>query len=74
VDAGYKRATITVWDANITTLIAAAVLYQFGTGPIRGFAITLTIGIIGSMFCALVFVRAIFDNFVVTGTKKTLSI
>ncbi|MCB5253110.1 MAG: protein translocase subunit SecD [Candidatus Cloacimonadaceae bacterium] len=74
VDSGYKRATITVWDANITTLIAAAVLYQFGTGPIRGFAITLTIGIIGSMFCALVFVRSIFDTFVVTGTKKTLSI
>lgn len=74
VDAGYKRATITVWDANVTTLIAAAVLYQFGTGPIRGFALTLTIGIIGSMFCALVFVRSIFDTFVVTGTKKTLSI
>ncbi len=74
VDAGYKRATITVWDANITTLIAAAVLYQFGTGPIRGFAITLTIGIIGSMFCALVFVRSIFDTFIVTGTKKSLSI
>jgi protein-export membrane protein SecD len=74
MDAGYTRATITVWDANITTLIAAAVLYQFGTGPIRGFAITLTIGIIGSMFCALVFVRSLFDTFVVTGTKKTLSI
>lgn len=74
VDAGYKRATVTVWDANITTLIAAAVLYQFGTGPIRGFAITLAIGIIGSMFCALVFVRSVFDTFVVTGTKKTLSI
>ncbi len=74
VDAGYKRAGITVWDANITTLIAAAVLYQFGTGPVRGFALTLTIGIIGSMFCALVFVRSIFDTFVVTGTKKTFSV
>jgi protein-export membrane protein SecD len=73
-DAGYKRATITVWDANITTLIAAVVLYQFGTGPIRGFAVTLTIGIIGSMFCALVFVRSIFDTFIITGTKKTLSL
>ncbi|MCD8479146.1 MAG: protein translocase subunit SecD [Candidatus Cloacimonetes bacterium] len=73
-DAGYKRATITVWDANITTLIAAIVLYQFGTGPIRGFAVTLTIGIIGSMFCALVFVRSIFDTFIITGTKKTLSL
>lgn len=73
-DAGYKRATITVWDANITTLVAAVVLYQFGTGPIRGFAVTLAIGIIGSMFCALVFVRSIFDSFVITGTKKTMSI
>ncbi|MDD3578561.1 MAG: protein translocase subunit SecD [Candidatus Cloacimonetes bacterium] len=73
-DAGYKRATITVWDANVTTLIAAIVLYQFGTGPIRGFAVTLAIGIIGSMFCALVFVRSIFDTFIITGTKKTLSI
>ncbi len=74
VDAGYNRAAVTVWDANITTLIAAAVLYQFGSGPIRGFAITLAIGIIGSMFCALVFVRSLFDTFVLTGTKKTLSI
>lgn len=73
-DAGYKRATITVLDANITTLVAAVVLYQFGTGPIRGFAVTLAIGIIGSMFCALVFVRSIFDSFVITGTKKTMSI
>lgn len=74
VDAGYKRAVITIWDANLTTLIAAAVLYNFGSGPIRGFAITLAIGIIGSMFCAIVFVRAIFENFVLTGATKKLSI
>ncbi|MDP2173153.1 MAG: protein translocase subunit SecD [Candidatus Cloacimonadaceae bacterium] len=74
VDAGYKRAIITIWDANITTLIAAAVLYNFGSGPIRGFAITLAIGIIGSMFCALIFVRTILDNFVLVGNKKNLSI
>ena len=74
VDAGYNRAAITVWDSNITTLIAAAVLFQFGTGPIRGFAITLAIGIIGSMFCALVFLRSMFDTFVLTGPTKKLSI
>ncbi|MDZ4181399.1 MAG: protein translocase subunit SecD, partial [Candidatus Cloacimonadaceae bacterium] len=74
VDSGYKRAVVTIWDANITTLIAAAVLYNFGTGPIRGFAITLAIGIIGSMFCAIVFVRTILDNFVLVGNKKNLSI
>lgn len=74
VDAGYKRAVVTVWDANLTTLIAAAVLYKFGSGPIRGFAITLAIGIVGSMFCAIVFVRSILDNFFLTGNKKTMSI
>jgi len=74
VDAGYKRAVVTVWDSNLTTLIAAAVLYNFGTGPIRGFAVTLSIGIIGSMFTAIVFVRSILDTFVLTGTKKNLSI
>ncbi len=74
VDAGYKRAVVTVWDSNLTTLIAAAVLYNFGTGPIRGFAVTLSIGIIGSMFTAIVFVRSILDTFVLTGTSKKLSI
>jgi protein-export membrane protein SecD len=74
VDAGYKRAVVTIWDSNLTTLIAAVVLYYFGSGPIRGFAITLAIGIIGSMFCAIVFVRSIFDNFVITGTTKKMSI
>jgi len=74
VDAGYKRAVITIWDSNLTTLIAAAVLYYFGSGPVRGFAVTLAVGIIGSMFCAIVFVRSIFDNFVITGTSKKMSI
>ncbi|MDD4308779.1 MAG: protein translocase subunit SecD [Candidatus Cloacimonetes bacterium] len=74
VDAGYKRAVVTVWDANLTTLIAAAVLYYFGSGPIRGFAVTLAIGIVGSMFCAIVFVRSILETFVITATSKKLSI
>ncbi|MGB4309872.1 MAG: SecD/SecF family protein translocase subunit, partial [Candidatus Cloacimonadaceae bacterium] len=74
VDAGYSRATVTVWDSNITTLIAAAVLYYIGSGPIRGFAVTLTIGIIGSMFCAIVFARTIFDNLFLKGNKETMSI
>ncbi|MDD2331049.1 MAG: protein translocase subunit SecD [Candidatus Cloacimonetes bacterium] len=74
LDAGYRRATVTIWDANITTLIAAGVLYNIGSGPIRGFATTLALGIIGSMFCSIVFVRAILENFIVTGTSKKLSI
>ncbi len=61
VDAGYSRAFVTILDANITTLITALVLYRFGTGPIRGFAVTLSIGIIATMFCFLVFARALFS-------------
>lgn len=74
VDAGYKRAVVTIWDANLTTLIAAFVLYQFGTGPVKGFALTLTIGIIGSMFSAIVFVRYIMEKTMLAGVKKTMSI
>jgi SecD/SecF fusion protein len=61
VDSGFKRATVTILDANITTLIAAAILFEFGTGPIQGFAVTLSIGVCSSVFCALVISRAVFD-------------
>jgi SecD/SecF fusion protein len=61
VEAGYGRAFVTILDANLTTLITAMVLYKFGTGPIRGFAVTLSIGILASMFCSLVFTRGVFD-------------
>ncbi len=71
---GYDRAFVTILDANVTTLIAGVVLYQFGTGPIRGFALTLMIGIISSMFTALVVSRAIFDWITHTWTIKKLSI
>jgi len=59
IHAGYEKAFITIADANITTLLAAIVLFSFGTGPIKGFAITLSIGIITSMFTAIVGTRAI---------------
>jgi preprotein translocase subunit SecD len=59
IHAGYQKAFSTIADANITTLIAAVVLYGFGTGPIKGFAVTLSIGIITSMFTAIVLTRAI---------------
>ena len=58
---GYGRATLTILDANVTTVIAAIVLYQFGTGPIRGFAVTLTLGILASMFTAIFVSRILFD-------------
>ncbi|MBU1248655.1 MAG: protein translocase subunit SecD, partial [Proteobacteria bacterium] len=58
---GYDRATLTILDANVTTVIAAMILYQFGTGPIRGFAVTLTLGIITSMFTAIFVSHILFD-------------
>ena len=74
IDNGYKRAVITIADANITTLITAIVLYQFGTGPIRGFAVTLSIGILASMFTAIVVTKAIFDGVITRKPRKSLSI
>jgi protein-export membrane protein SecD len=61
IDAGYEKAFSTILDANITTLITAFVLWQFGTGPIKGFATTLTVGILASMFTALVVTRVVYD-------------
>jgi len=61
VDAGFGKALSSVMDANITTLIAALFLFQFGTGPIRGFAVTLSIGILASLFSAIFVSRWIFD-------------
>lgn len=57
IDTGFKRAFVAIFDANVTTLIAAAVLYYFGTGPIKGFAVTLSIGILCSMFTAITMTR-----------------
>jgi preprotein translocase subunit SecD len=74
VDAGYARATMTILDANITTLIAALVLFQFGTGPVKGFAVTLTIGILASLFTAIIVTRLVFDYLVLQRRIKRLSI
>ena len=57
VQAGYERALSTILDANITTFIAAAILYLLGSGPVKGFAVTLAIGIITSVFTAFVLTR-----------------
>ncbi len=59
IDAGYRRAMTTIIDANVTTLIAAVLLYAFGTGPIKGFAVTLIIGLMTSMFTAIMVTRLI---------------
>lgn len=73
VKSGYARAFVTILDANLTTLITALVLYKFGTGPIKGFAVTLSIGIMASMFCSLVFSRAVIELILKNKKKKNLS-
>ncbi|GAB4163884.1 MAG: protein translocase subunit SecD [Geothermobacteraceae bacterium] len=74
IDAGYGKAFLTIVDANVTTLIAALVLFQFGTGPVKGFAVTLSIGILASMFTAIYVTRLIYDFFLDRRQVKNLSI
>jgi preprotein translocase subunit SecD len=74
IDGGYSKALSTILDANITTLIAALVLFQFGTGPVKGFAVTLSIGIIASLFTAIFVTRVFFDYFIIERGMKKVSI
>jgi preprotein translocase subunit SecD len=74
IEAGYAKAFFAILDSNVTTLIAAIFLFQFGTGPVKGFAVTLTIGLIASMFTAIYVTRLIFDYFVWTRKIQTLSV
>jgi len=74
IATGYQKATGAVLDANITTLITALILFEFGTGPIKGFAVTLSIGIVTSVFCALVLTRMLFQLYPGGRTVPQLSI
>ncbi|MCL4151835.1 UNVERIFIED_CONTAM: hypothetical protein GTU68_027239 [Idotea baltica] len=74
VEAGFQKAHWTVLDANITTLLTGLILYGFGTGPIKGFAVTLCLGIITSVFSALVVARVGFATMELKGSKAELSI
>ncbi|MDE7168954.1 MAG: protein translocase subunit SecD [Mucispirillum sp.] len=74
IDIGYTKAFTAIVDSNITSLIAAVVLFQFGTGPIKGFAITLSVGLIASMFTAIFVTRTIFMSFMYKRSIKKLSI
>ncbi len=74
VDAGYGRAFWTIFDSNFTTLIAAVVLWSYGSGPIQGFAVTLFVGILASMFTAIFVTRIIIDWVVLKLKVKRLSI
>ena len=72
IDAGFQKALVTIFDANITTLIAAAVLFYFGSGPVRGFAVTLSIGIVASVFCNVLVTRTLLQFFM--GGRATSSL
>jgi preprotein translocase subunit SecD len=74
IRTGFDKARLTVLDANITTLFTALVLFEFGTGPIKGFAVTLSIGIVTSVFAALVITRLLFEIYPGSRTSVELSI
>ena len=74
IATGFDKATWTVLDANITTLITAIILFEYGTGPIKGFAVTLSVGIVTSVFAALVVSRLLFDLYLGDRKTSTLSI
>ena len=69
---GYSKAFSAIFDSNVTTLIAAFFLFQFGTGPIRGFALTLTVGLLASMFTAIFVTRALFETLLLNRNFKNL--
>jgi preprotein translocase subunit SecD len=74
LDAGYDKAFMTIVDSHITTLITAAVLFQFGTGPVKGFAVSLSLGVIINLFTSLIGTKVIFDLALHKGNIKKMSI
>jgi len=73
IDAGFSRAFRTVIDTHVTVLVSAAILYQFGTGPVKGFAVSLAIGILASLFTAVFFTRLVFD-LMYMGSRRVASV
>jgi preprotein translocase subunit SecD len=74
IDAGYDKAFVTIVDSHITTLITAAALFLFGTGPIKGFAVTLSLSVAINLFSALVGTRVVYDYLIARRELKSLSI
>jgi preprotein translocase subunit SecD len=74
LDSGYDKAFLTIVDSHITTLITAAVLFQFGTGPVKGFAVSLSLGVIINLFTSLIGTKVTFDLFLHKGKVKKMSI
>jgi preprotein translocase subunit SecD len=70
IDTGFKKALSAIVDSNLTTIAAAAFLFQFGTGPVKGFAVTLVIGLCASMFTAVFVSHLLFD--LIYGSKETV--
>lgn len=74
LDAGYDKAFLTIMDSHVTTLITAAVLFQFGTGPVKGFAVSLSLGIIINLFTSLLATKVVFDIVLSRSKVKRISI
>jgi preprotein translocase subunit SecD len=74
IHTGYERAFVTIIDANVTTLIVSVILFAIGTGPVKGFAVTLTLGILTSMFTAIMYSRAIINLMYGGNNVKSISI
>jgi preprotein translocase subunit SecD len=74
LDAGYDKAFLTIMDSHVTTLITAAVLFQFGTGPVKGFAVSLSLGVIINLFTSLVGTKVVFDSVLSRWRVKKLSV
>jgi len=74
MEAGFARAVVTILDSNVTTLIAALVLLEFGTGPVRGFAVTLIIGLVSNVLTAVFMARIVFDYLYAYKRWKAISI
>jgi preprotein translocase subunit SecD len=74
IDTGYNKAFLTILDSHVTTLITAVVLFQFGTGPIKGFAVSLSLGVLINLYTALVGTKTVFDWITTRSDMKALSI
>jgi preprotein translocase subunit SecD len=74
MEAGYSRTTVTIIDTHVTTLLSGIVLFQFGTGPVKGFAVTLTIGLVANFLTAIFITRVIFDYLIIERKWKKISI
>jgi preprotein translocase subunit SecD len=74
IDAGFSRAFVTIIDTHVTVLVTAAILYNFGTGPVKGFAVSLFIGLVASLFTAVFFTRLLFDLLYMRADRKSVAI